>query len=1399
MRTAYWFVIVLVLLFAASLASLKYLVMPNVQSYEAELRAKVAEASGMEVSATSIVGGWSSFSPFVDLTGVELSEPKGLKSPTRTAGSVALRLPAVRISLSIPYLLVGQLRFSEVTIIQPELSLIRAADGFIYFAGRPLNKKSAEPDDGRLVDWLISQPSIDIQQATLTWRDDTNPAPALTFNQVGIRIDKTLGRHTFGFVATPPRALAQQVEVRGKLRFDKSDNNDDKSVDAMRWQVDGSVYAAARDANLAELRRHLNVPDNWQSGVGTVRSWLELDSRTDGAPKPASSSTANTSIVSPAGLNNPIKAIIADVAIINARAQLADDVSPLSIAKLTGRLNYQRLEDGFRIGTSKLEFRTQEGVNSLPADFSLALQSAGHVEKERGEITANGIDLKVMTSLLEYFPIGRDLRQLAAKFGLRGAVKDTRFAWTGSVQNPNTYTVKGTLVDFASNLNETIPGVSGISGTVEGSEKGGKYVLNAKGVTLDIPAFFRDTVRFDVLEGRGGWQVGADDISINVDGVKAINPDLSAELSGKYKKLRIKPGVEIPVEKRPGVIDLTLKLSDVNAQRLPAYFPNGAAKTREYLEGAVRGGKVESAVLGIKGELYQFPFHNGVGGAFTARANLKDIDFRYAEGWPVANDINAELLIDNTVIRAKVDSARFFNATVRKTELLVADSHVWPFLLSIVGEADARAEDVSRYLRESPLVDGVGAFTKVVALEGPGKLNIDLKIPVGLVAGAPVAKDAPKFRLSGKYSLNKGSAKLSFGTQISNLSGAIGFTDKNVTSSNVTGVAFGSPLTIAISGGGEAGVVTDFAGRVDVQQLGDLLPFQMPSQVVGATDVAGRISSSSAGLEVVVDSGLVGVTSALPFPLAKRPDEPRRLNLRLVNVGQPGEKIRLTVAGNATTGAATEAAGNRIEARFQRKWEAAGVPQLQGLASVGSPVSEAPLADGLWLMGNMKVLDFDRWLAAVNAFYPKPTVPTPASVTPGDSMIAGFDFSLDRLNAYSRSFSDVKIRGRKSADLANPTWAMSVASKEAEGDLTWRSAAFNERGAVRARLKRLILLDDTGAASIVQPTAAELAAAEQDLPALDIVADEFTFKERWLGKLELKATPQAANWRIEQLLITNGHARTEMEGLWQRYGDPFAPPRAGPVKSLTTMTIKVDSNNLNALFAQFGYGDQIRGGRGGLEGTLSWPGHVYQFQTANLSGAFKVNAERGQFVKMDPGAAKLLGLMSLQSIPRRLTFDFRDLFSEGYAFDKIEGDLTITDGVMFAKKFDISGPAAEVRMSGDIALPTERVNLTMSVAPRLGTVAAVGAGVLVNPLVGIGVLLGGQAFKAPLERVLSVQYTVSGRWDNPDVERIGKTTARVDVKEIGPAGATPSGGTPVPSEKSGEKSTANDPIKKTKP
>lgn len=1333
------------------LATLKYVVMPNVESHAADIQARVSEATGMDVRAATIKGGWSGFSPYVEMTAVELREPakKAASAAATPAGAVALKLPAVRAAVSIPYLLVGQVRFAEVAVFRPELVLTRKPDGHVYFAGRALSRKSDTPDDGRLMEWLLDQPGIEIHHAGLRWQDETTAAPDLVLSDVGIHIEKSFGRHLVGVVATPPAALAAKLDVRARLDIEPAAA---AASEGPRWKVAGTVYADVRDVNLSEVRRHLNVPDNWQSGTGSLRAWVNMgDTRT----------------------TNPVTDATADVHIVNAVARLGEEVAPLAVSRLAGRIVYKQLDQGFTIASTKLELRTREGVVLPPADFSLSLQGGIDKANGRGEVTANGIDLKVMTALIDYFPIGRELRQFARETGLRGAVHDARYAWTGAAAKPATYQVKGRLSEFGSQARLStpgIPGISGFSGSVEGNEKGGRFSVASKSAALDIATMFREPIKFDHLEGEGKWALTDRDLTVSLAELKMANRDLKADLKGDYVKLRAPASGELPPEKRPGRLDVVLRIAEADATRIPAYFPNAISRTREYLEWAIRDGKVFDARLAIKGEIYDFPFHNGVGGQFDVKAGLKDIDFRYAEGWPVANDINGEFTMNNTALAAKVSGARFFNASVRKTELSVADTYVKPMLLAIAGEADARAEDVSRYLRESPLVDGVGAFTRFVSLEGPGKLNIDLKIPIGVPAEDVGTPRAPRFRLNGRYQLQRGAAKLALGTEVTGLGGQIQFSESGVKSTGIAGVAYGNPITFNINGGGEAGVTTEFAGRAEVQQLNHILPFAMPQQVSGSTDVAGKLSSTRTGVELAIESNLTGVTATLPPPLAKRADEPRRLKLVFSDLGQKSEQIKLALAGNQTgNAAAPDAPQSRVDARFQRKWDDAGhAAFFGGVASVGTSAPDTAVPEGLWLQGRLSQLDYDLWQRAVENFYPRQPAPAasgaaPAATADTGSPITGFDFTLDRLIAYGRPFNEVKIRGRKSSERQNPAWAMSIASRDAEGDITWRAAAFNERGAVRARLKKLVISEETAAATPAGAPAGAAAATDtaltQDLPALDVVADDFTFKGRWLGKVELKATPLAENWRIDQLMISNGHAKAEMSGLWQRHGDPYAPPRAGPVKSLTTMDIKVSTTNLNALFAQFGFGDYMKGGRGGLEGRLSWPGHTYQFQTQALSGQFKVDAERGQFAKVEAGAGKLLGLISLQSIPRRLTFDFRDLFSDGFAFDRIEGDITIADGVMQAKKFDIAGPAADVRMAGDVSLPTERQNLTMTVAPKLSAVAAVGAGVLVNPLVGLGVLLGGEVLKSPIERVLSVQYSVTGTWDNPVVERTGRTVA----------------------------------------
>ncbi len=1325
--------------------------MPRITNYQADILSRVSNATGMEVTASSLKGGWSGFSPYIEMEGVSFREPANVVSPTRTSGNVALSLPLVRAGVSIPFLLIGQPRLTDLSIFAPELLLIRASDGLIYFAGRPINKKSAEPDDGRFLNWLIKQPGIALHRATLTWQDDLTPGSTLRFSEVGLQVTKRFGKHSIGFSALPPATFAKKFNAKGSVSLDLDAN--------ARLSIDGLLYAEVEGANLVELRRHANVPDAWQAGVGNVRAWLALDNRE------ALQTSMSASDVPKEALINPLKSVTADVNIINAKVQLGEDAASLNIAKLAGRLEYAQLPDGFRVGSKKLEFLTSEGVVSLPADFSFSRQHAGVAGKESGEITANGIDLKVVTSLIQYFPIGRDARETVAKFAARGALKDSRFQWQGALNNPTSYLIKGALNDFAIAANGRIPGVTGFSGAIDGSNKGGTFNINAKTFTFDERNIFRDVLKFEKLESQGKWTATNDSLKIDFAKFVFSNPDLTGEYTGQYARSLPKPGVITAAEDVPGTVDIKGKFSQIKVARVGDYLPNGLSKTREYIGWAARDGVVESADFLVKGRIYDFPFHQGKGGQFSAKAALKNVAFRYAEGWPQVNTINGELVFENTAIRATIASAETVGARIRNANLSIADTFITPYLLNIGGEADARAEDVSKFFRDSPLIDGIGAFTKSVAIEGAGKLRVDMAIPLGLTPAESADPKGLKFRIKGNYALTKGTARPVVGPVITNLNGNIQFSEAGVKSNALAGVAYNNPLAINISGGGDTGVATDFAGRVDIQKLGNLLPFTMPQQLSGQTDVTGRILAKASGVDITVDAPMLGVTSTLPYPLTKRADEARRLKLTFTNLGAVSEKIRLGLLGNIALGAATDDAPTRIDARFQRKFDVAGVSSfVGGVAMVGEVASDTVIPEGIWIAGTIKQLDFDQWLKAIANFSPPVTSGAASATADNNGGITGVDFNFGRLVAYGRPFDQLKIKGRRTAE----TWAMSVASREIEGDFTWRASAFNERGAVRARLKKLVLVDEPASAT---PTTsiAELKQNEGDLPALDIVADEFTFKEKWLGKLELNATPQVDNWKIDKLNISNGHVKIEMDGIWQRFGDPFAAPSAGAVKSLTTMNVKLDSNNLNALFNQFGFGDHMRGGRGSLEGKLSWPGHTYQFQLASLAGEFKINAERGQFAKIEAGAGKLLGLISLQSIPRRLTFDFRDLFSEGFAFDNIVGEHTITNGVIFAKKFEIAGPAATVRMSGEVSLSTERQNLTLTVAPKLSGVVAVGTAVLVNPLVGLGVLLGGEVLKSPIEKILSVQYSVTGKWDDPIVERTG----RVIAPSTAPSVATP--------------------------
>ena len=1337
-KVLFWSAVVASIILVALVLTVKYAVMPNIERYQGDIVGRVAAASGMDVSASAIRGGWSGFRPYVELENVVLREPAS--ATRREAGAEALRLPHVHASLSWWSLFAGQIRFADVAFSGPALALSRGKDGLIYFAGRALNPPTEIEDDGRLIEALLEQPGLSIHNASLSWIDELAPDRTLAFTDVSLTLEKRLGGHAFGFVATPSDGIAKRVEVRGALKFGRE--RDTTENGRTRWVLSGTTYAMLNDANLAEIREHMTLPDAMQSGVGNVRVWVEIDNTAAGANPVAGAGAA------PAA--NPIRAITADVNIVNARAQLAADLAPLHIAKLGGRIEYVAHDGGFTLRSRALEFRTREGVSSPPADFSVTLTNTGNPATPAGaagEITANAIDLKAMTALLEYFPVGKEIRAVAARFRPRGAVREMAISWSGFIEQPLSYKVKGLLSEFGSQADEAIPGVSGFSGSINGDEKGGRFTVASKKLRLDALRIFRAPLDFAILDATGDWKVRPESIEVNLAGVNFANDDLSGEFSGRYWRYR-SDGARAGDEKGPGSIDIKGKFAHFKAVKVPDYLPNPAANTRDYIAWAIRDGEVESADFTLKGALYDFPYRQGKGGLFRIDAKIKDIDYRYAEGWPNVNDINGSLVFENTSFDAKVDSAKIFNAPLKQTSVVIDDFGGSPPILTIQGLADARAEDTARYLKESPLIDNVGAFTRFVSLEGPGKLELGLKFFLGTKEPA---------KINGKYTVSRARAKLPLGERgidIGNLNGGVAFTESSVKSFSLAGTAYGNPLTINIAGAGDNPVIVDFAARADIAQLGDVLPFRMPAQVTGTADFTGRVTTvKGSGVEVAIESTLAGVTVNLPSPLAKRADEARKLRVAFNNTGLANEKIRVTLAGNAL--GAADNPESRIDARFQRRFDAKDNSQgyFGGIANVGAPLGEIAVPEGTWLTGTIAKLDFDAWRSTIDAFYPTTSAPVAAVANAvaakNDSPIAGFDFKLGGLVAYGRLFNPMTLKGRHGAD----GWGLNVDSMEASGDFTWRPAAFNERGLVRARLQRFTLADESPTATtgpVPEP------GNEPDYPALDIVAEKFTFKDRALGRLELRATPQGANWKIDQLNISTGHAKLDMQGLWQRYGDPQSDPKGPMGRSRTAMTVKLETSNLNALFNQFGFGDYLKGGNAKLEGELSWPGHAAQFQTNILSGHFKVHAADGRFAKIEPGAGKLVGLMSLQSLPRRITLDFRDIFSEGLAFNKIDGDIKIVNGVMSTDNFEIKGPAAYIKTTGDASLPSEQVNLKMRVAPLVGEGAALGAAVFLTPVVGAGVY----AISKLLEGALSYELLVTGPWDDPHVDEVKKNAPK---------------------------------------
>jgi uncharacterized protein YhdP len=272
----------------------------------------------------------------------------------------------------------------------------------------------------------------------------------------------------------------------------------------------------------------------------------------------------------------------------------------------------------------------------------------------------------------------------------------------------------------------------------------------------------------------------------------------------------------------------------------------------------------------------------------------------------------------------------------------------------------------------------------------------------------------------------------------------------------------------------------------------------------------------------------------------------------------------------------------------------------------------------------------------------------------------------------------------------------------------------------------------------------EPAGTTTTLPALDIVVDNFALNAKKLGKLEVAATLQAGarDWRLARLALTTPEAKMTGSGRWS----------GAPTRHMA-LDFDLELADSGAFLERLGLGHVLKKGKGKLAGSVTWTGSPLALDYPSLQGKLRVEVDEGQFLKVDAGAGRLLGVLSLQSLPRRFMLDFRDLFSEGFAFDNVTGDVLVDRGVATTRDLRMRSATATVLMTGRADLKAETQDLDVIIVPEVNAGAASLAYAAINPVIGIGTFLAQLFLRSPLTEAGTREVHVTGTWAEPKYER----------------------------------------------
>ena len=980
-----------------------------------------------------------------------------------------------------------------------------------------------------------------------------------------------------------------------------------------------------------------------------------------------------------------------------------DDVSFAEDRKfdLSGRFELDRSFDGWLVAAEEAQIATEGRTwpeSSLRARAEMG--AGGEIADFRAR--ASYINLDDSLLLLPWLPeMQRDfLRNLAP----RGEIRDLELAVSELGGEVPYFDITVDLEDVGFAASGRRPGISGFSGYINGERPGGRIEVRSRNLIIELPQVFDGPFDLDVVNGMVIWRHKDETTRFNSDNIRMANAIFENRGRGDLTLYRDRPPT---IE-----YDSSFSVTDVSAAY--AYLPHKVMKPKlkDWLKKSLVKGSIARGTLHMDGVLDREFFRNK-GGNLLIKGSARDVTLKFHPDWPAVERADVEMVLDNTrLYSVKNNSISAGNASV-DSEVEIDD--LLDPVLRIKALTTGTLATLHQYAMQSRLNELLGGHLERVTVDGEASFQFDLMVPL---------KRAVDATLDGVLRSNSGSMSIDgFPAPIEDLIGEVTITRDYLESDNLGGRFLGQDVNIALDQSEDPSVfaIATVTGLLTSEAVVEDLHIPLEGLLDGAADYTARVMFPRGGqtprrpFTIEIDTALEGLALDLPDPVGKPANQAMQLSGELVFM--PGGELIESI-GQAENGMAWRLSFSQLQ----------GVWDFDRGVLMAGPGEMLPAETrGLHIRGETTTVRLEDWLNLSRSGEKK---------VGAAERIRSIDVQVDDLFAIGQHLRNHHVRLDRSAR----DWLVQIEGEDVSGSV-FVPYDFGGDRAMVVEMGRMRLPGD----EVTPPSASTL--DPRKLPPITMTADEFALGDRYFGAVELNIVRTEEGLVAEKLSATDASFGIVGTGGW-------VVDENDEMGSRTYITATLNSSDVRTTLARLDFVQGISGESMGVVVDMSWSGGPRASFLDVLDGNVQMRLENGALEEVEPGAGRMLGLVSFVALPRRLSLDFRDVFNKGFRYDSIAGNFSFEKGVASTCDMSLEGPAALIGVVGQVDLPNSEYEQGAVVSAKVGNTLPIVGAVVGGPPGAAAMLIFSQIFKKPLQSVGEVYYGISGPWEEPDIESI---------------------------------------------